>query len=115
MLVNYWAIRKIIGLSIENITQALEANQLPINYIGLSPVFTTSTKSDTAPPLYVEGVRHITSICQHPAIGIGGINLSNAHQVVQAGAQGIAVVSYLMKAINVEAAARSIRTSMNGM
>ena len=64
---------KIIGLSVENKTDALRANKLDIDYIGISPVFSTPTKIDTAPALGLEGSRLINSISKHPSVGIGGI------------------------------------------
>nr|WP_321522538.1 thiamine phosphate synthase [uncultured Macellibacteroides sp.] len=87
---------KIIGLSVENIEDAIEANKLDVDYIGISPVFCTPTKTDTAEALGLDGVREITRFSKHPAVGIGGINLTNAHEVIRAGADGISVVSAIM-------------------
>lgn len=89
---------KIIGLSVESIEDAIEADQLNIDYIGISPVFSTHTKTDIATPLGIEGVRKITEICHHPSVGIGGINLNNAADIIAAGAKGIAIVSAIMSA-----------------
>jgi len=87
---------KIIGLSVENIRDVIEANKLDVDYIGISPVFSTPTKTDTAEALGLDGVREITKLSEHPSVGIGGINLSNAHEVIAAGADGISVVSAIM-------------------
>lgn len=89
---------KIIGLSIENEEQAREANQMEIDYIGLSPIFSTSTKTDTAPPLGLVGIQKIRAISRHPIVAIGGISLNNASAVIEAGADGIAVVSAIIAA-----------------
>ncbi len=99
----------IIGLSVENIEQAIEANQWDLDYIGISPVFLTDTKTDTASALGFEGIAQIKARCQHPAVAIGGINLSNTPQIIKAGANGIAVVSAICSAINPTAAAQALK------
>ena len=91
---------KIIGLSVENEEDALKANQLDIDYIGISPVFGTPTKTDTAPALGLEGVYKISKISRHPSVGIGGINHTNAADIIRNGADGVAVVSAIMSAGN---------------
>lgn len=87
---------KIIGLSVENIAQAKAANSLDVDYIGLSPVFSTQTKNDIAKPLELEGVREIASFTKHPTVAIGGINNINTADIIQAGADGVAVVSAII-------------------
>ena len=89
---------KIIGLSVENIRDAIDANSLDVDYIGISPVFGTPTKTDTALPLGLEGVKTIAEISKHPTVGIGGLNIHNSKEVMDAGADGIAVVSAIMSA-----------------
>lgn len=87
---------KIIGLSVENMDDALRANATDVDYIGISPVFGTPTKTDTAQPLGLDGVEAITKISKHPTVGIGGMNIDTAKQVIAAGADGIAVVSAII-------------------
>lgn len=89
---------KIIGLSVENLQQVEEANQLDVDYIGISPVFGTPTKTDTATPFGLEGLVAAMKITRHPAVAIGGINKTNAANIMRAGAQGIAVVSAICSA-----------------
>lgn len=100
---------KIIGLSVENMQQAREANNLDVDYIGISPVFGTPTKTDTASPFGLEGVKHVMLFTKHPAVAIGGINQDNAAGIVQAGANGIAVVSAICSANDPEQAARQLK------
>jgi len=104
---------KIIGLSVENMTDVMEANREDIDYIGISPVFSTSTKSDTAPALGLEGVRDITSIARCPCVAIGGINIWNARAVIAAGAAGISVVSAIMSAPDPRLAASELIKTVN--
>lgn len=100
---------KIIGLSVENMEQVHEANRLDVDYIGISPVFNTSTKSDTNAPFGIEGIRHVTAISKHPTVAIGGINCHNAVAIMQAGANGIAVVSAICSADNPQEAAFELK------
>lgn len=104
---------KIIGLSVENIEDTIEANKLDVDYIGISPVFGTPTKTDTAQALGLDGVRKITQISNHPSVGIGGINNTNTKDIINAGADGISVVSAIMSAKNPELAASELSTIIN--
>lgn len=87
---------KIIGLSVETIEQAREANELDVDYIGLSPVFSTNTKTDINTPLELEGIREIASFTKHKTVAIGGINTQNTGDIIKNGADGIAVVSAII-------------------
>lgn len=103
---------KIIGLSVENTAQALAANDEPIDYIGISPVFGTQTKSDIAPPLGAEGTRAVVALSRHPAIGIGGINRQTVAEAMSYGLAGIAVVSDIMTDARPDEAARALRAAV---
>ena len=100
--------QRIIGLSVENMEQVLEANSLDVDYIGVSPVFSTPTKTDTAPPFGLEGLRQAAGISSHPVVAIGGINASNASEIRSCGAAGIAVVSAVMSAPDPSGAAQTL-------
>lgn len=100
---------KIIGLSVENMEDVIEANLLDVDYIGISPVFNTTTKTDTATALGLEGVQEITRLSKHPSVGIGGINRSNAGDIIQAGADGISVVSAIVSAEDPQASAQELK------
>lgn len=100
---------KIIGLSVENIADVLDANKLDVDYIGISPVFGTSTKTDTATALGLEGVKEISRISKHPGVGIGGINATNAGDIIQAGADGISVVSAIVSAEDPQTSAQQLK------
>jgi thiamine-phosphate pyrophosphorylase len=95
----------VIGLSVESARDARLANGLDIDYIGISPVYTTPTKAELTSGLGLEGVAEITGISRFPAVGIGGMNASTAAKVIRAGADGVAVVSYIVSAENPRAAA----------
>jgi thiamine-phosphate pyrophosphorylase len=80
--------KMIIGVSAENLDDAIVAEQEGADYIGISPVFATDTKTDTAAPLGLEGIRRIRRAVAIPLVGIGGINFSNAREIISAGAEG---------------------------
>jgi thiamine-phosphate pyrophosphorylase len=88
----------IIGLSVESIQDAHDAESLDVDYLGISPVFSTNTKTDIAKPLGLEGIKEIKSFSSHKLVAIGGINLKNTRDIMQAGADGIAVVSAICSA-----------------
>ncbi len=87
---------RIIGLSVENFSQIEEANSLDVDYIGVSPVFATPTKTDTAAPFGLEGLRRAVEMSVHPTVAIGGMNASTAADVISTGTDGIAVVSAIV-------------------
>lgn len=99
----------LIGISAESVDHAIEAEQQGADYIGISPVFSTPTKTDSAPALGLDGIRQIRAQVRIPLVGIGGINLTNARQVIAAGADGVAVVSAIMAAESPREAAGVIR------
>ena len=101
--------RMIIGISAESVADAVRAEAEGADYIGASPVFTTSTKTDTAPPLGLDGLRAIRRAVQLPLVAIGGIDANNAAQVLRAGADGLAVVSAIVSAPCPRTAAAGLR------
>ena len=79
---------KIIGISASSLQEAILAEKEGADYIGISPVFSTTTKPDVAPPLGLEGVRQIRNTVNIPIVGIGGINIQNCRDVISSGADG---------------------------
>ena len=85
--------KAIIGLSVETWEDVERAESLDCDYLGVSPVFATPTKTDTKEPWGLVGLAKIRAFSRHPLVGIGGLNAGNAEAVVMAGADGVAVVS----------------------
>lgn len=100
--------KAIIGLSVETWEDVEVANKLDVDYIGVSPVFATPTKTDTKEPWGLEGLKKIKVFSRHPIVAIGGINEINARAVVSAGADCLAVVSAICAADSPEVATRKI-------
>ncbi len=102
---------KIIGLSVESLEQIEQANALDIQYIGISPIFATPTKTDTKTPFGLEGACQAVQLSTHPTIGIGGINATNIAAVRATGLDGVAVVSAIMSAPNPQQVAQELSTN----
>ncbi len=100
--------RFIIGVSVSTVAEALQAEAQGADYLGVSPIFETPTKPDTPPATGLEGLGRIRSAVRLPLVAIGGIRAHNAAQVIQNGADGIAVVSALMSAADPEKAAQEL-------
>lgn len=103
---------KIIGLSVENMQQVEASNALDCDYIGVSPVFSTPTKTDTAQPFGLDGLRQAVQQSVHPTVAIGGMNLQTAHDVMACGTDGIAVVSAIMAAADPQTAAHQLKLAL---
>lgn len=101
---------KIIGLSVENMDEVLEANSLDVDYIGVSPVYSTATKTDTAPPFGLDGLKRAVELSAHPTVAIGGMNARTAADALATGVDGIAVVSAICSAPDPREAARYLRS-----
>ena len=99
---------KILGLTVENMQQLEDAQKLPLNNIGISTIFATSTKSDTKHIWGLEGLKKAVQYSQIPLVAIGGINGSNISQVAQTQVAGIAIVSAITQAKNVKKAAEDL-------
>jgi len=88
----------IIGLSVETWADVELAEELDVDYLGISPIFETPTKTDTKGSWGLEGIARIRAYSRHPLIAIGGLNTTNAGAAMQAGADGVAVVSAICAA-----------------
>lgn len=103
----------IIGISAESVDDARAAAAEDADYLGISPVYATPTKTDTAPPLGLDGIRAIRAAVSLPLVGIGGINLANVAPVIRAGANGVAVVSAIVSAACPTTAAADLKQQID--
>jgi thiamine-phosphate pyrophosphorylase len=86
----------VIGYSTHSVAQALEAARMPIDYLAIGPVFTTSTKENPDPVVGLEGLRAVkAAIGSLPLVAIGGIKPANTAEVLAAGADSVAMISGL--------------------
>ncbi|HEX2490910.1 MAG TPA: thiamine phosphate synthase [Blastocatellia bacterium] len=86
---------KIIGVSTHSIDQFRAALETSANYIAIGPVFPPLTKENPAPVVGLEMVREARKLTDRPLVAIGGINLGRAPEVIEAGADCVAVISAL--------------------
>jgi thiamine-phosphate pyrophosphorylase len=100
--------KAIIGLSVETWEDVERAQGLDCDYLGVSPVFATPTKTDTKEPWGLEGLARIRAFSRHPLVAIGGLNAGNTEATVMAGADCVAVVSAICAAADPYTASREL-------
>jgi thiamine-phosphate pyrophosphorylase len=98
----------IIGLSTHSPEQIAAANERPVDHISVGPIWETPTKAGR-PAVGLELISHAAEHAAHPFFGIGGIDPSNAEQVVRAGARRLCVVRAIRDAANPTAVAEELR------
>ena len=99
----------IIGVTVHDVAQAKLAESGGADYIGLSPIFCTGSKNDAGAPCGLEMLRMVRKAVSIPVVAIGGIGPSNARDVLEAGADGLAVISAVVGQEDVAAATRRLR------
>jgi thiamine-phosphate pyrophosphorylase len=100
----------LIGVSVETWEDVEACEKLDVDYIGVSPVFATPTKTNTKEPWGLEGLKKIKAFSRHALVAIGGINAANAADVMRAGADCLAVVSAVCSADDPVTAARNLKS-----
>ena len=84
---------KMIGVTVHDLRQAIDAEKMGADYVGLAPIFSTGTKKDAGKPCGVKLIEKIKKELSIPIVAIGGIDLANAEEVIAAGADGICAIS----------------------
>ncbi|MEX2514039.1 MAG: thiamine phosphate synthase [Cyclobacteriaceae bacterium] len=87
-----------IGLSLELLTQLADKVVNEAWYLGVSPIYPTMTKPDTLSAWGLEGLEELRIMTDKPLVAIGGIKLENAYDILNAGADCLAVVSGICSA-----------------
>ena len=106
--------RSLIGISNHSVQEALDAEKGGADYIGLGPIYSTATKK-TRPPIGCDIIREVSSKVRIPIFAIGGINLENLKEVLQAGATGVAVVSAILTSPDIEKTTRNFLETIASM
>jgi thiamine-phosphate pyrophosphorylase len=102
----------IVGLSITDPAQMAAVDRTAVDYLGVGPVYATGTKPDAAAALGPGGTATVVRMAGLPTVAIGGIQASNAGEVMATGVDGISVVSAISEAADPGAAARALRVAM---
>ena len=105
--------KKLIGLSTHNADQVGQVAKLKPDYLAFGPIFTPASKQDHDPIVGLEGLRQIRSLTSLSLFGIGGIQLDQVGAVMQAGADGIAVISAVLTAPDVKKAVEQLIAEMS--
>ena len=100
---------KIIGVTAKTVEQALLAQEMGADYLGTGAFFVTDTKKD-ALPITHEMARAITAAVDIPVTGIGGITPGNLDTLEGLGLDGVALVSAIFSAPDIEQRCRQLRT-----
>jgi thiamine-phosphate pyrophosphorylase len=87
---------EVMGVSTHNRQQLMRGNEEPVEYLSLGPIFATTSKQKPDPVLGIEGLARLRPLTSKPLCAIGGITLSNAEDVLKAGADSIAVISAIV-------------------
>lgn len=104
---------KIIGLSTHTVAQVHEAVTTQPDYIGFGPIFRTATKADHDAVVGLEGLRAVRALTTLPIFAIGGITADSVGEVMAAGADGVAVISAILKAPDLGSAIRNFQQSLS--
>ncbi|MCS3924952.1 thiamine phosphate synthase [Methanosalsum natronophilum] len=100
---------KIIGLTVHNAAQAREAELQGADYVGLSPIFNTSTKMDSGSGIGLERISGVKQEIKIPVVAIGGINVDNCESVIKAGADSIVSISAVLSSDDVKKEVKNMR------
>jgi len=95
---------KLIGISTHNPDQVREATAGQPDYLGFGPIFTPGSKQDHDPVVGLEGLRAMRALTSLPVFAIGGIHIDQVREVLRAGANGVAVISAILKAQDISQA-----------
>jgi len=106
--------RALIGVSAATVEEALAAERAGADYLGVGAVYGTATKSDAGAPVGLARVTEIRRAVRVPLVGIGGITVENAAAVMQAGANGVAVITAVTLAADMADAVRRLREAVDG-
>jgi thiamine-phosphate pyrophosphorylase len=83
---------RLIGFSTHNEEQVKAAATAPVDYLAFGPIFATTSKDKPDPIVGCEGLKKVRTLTKKPLVAIGGITPENAGQVIEAGADSVAVI-----------------------
>lgn len=102
----------IIGRTANSLEEALRVARLPVDYLGVGPVFGTSTKARPAPALGLVGLQRIARAVDKPVIAVGNLSAERAGEALDAGAAGVAVLSAVVLESDPASAVRRVREAI---
>jgi len=99
---------KIVGVTVHNAKEAEEAEKKGASYIGVSPIFSTATKQDAGKPQGIKLIKDVKRAVKIPIVAIGGINEENLDEVINAGAENVAMISAIVTKEDIAGAVKRI-------
>ena len=103
---------KLVGISTHNPDQVRAASAGKPDYLGFGPIFKPGSKQDYDPVVGIDGLRSIRGLTSLPIFAIGGITVENVGEVMKAGANGVAVISAILKAPDIKQAVSGFLSQM---
>jgi thiamine-phosphate pyrophosphorylase len=98
---------RIVGVSTHSLEQACVADRLPVDYVAFGPIFPTRTKENPDAVVGVEGLAAVCRSVAKPVVAIGGIQLQNAAEILNAGAAAVAVIRDILESTDITARVKS--------
>lgn len=98
---------RLLGISANRPEEAMAAERAGADYVGAGPAYATATKERIRPVLGPQGLRRIRAATRLPLLAVGGITLDRVPEALEAGADGVAVISAIAAAPDVAAATRA--------
>jgi thiamine-phosphate pyrophosphorylase len=105
---------QILGHSTHNLEQLRRANALHADYVAIGPIFETASKDAPDPVVGLNGLREARKATPKPLVAIGGITVQNARQVIECGADSVAVISGLLDADDLASRAHEFLDAVEG-
>ena len=100
--------RALVGISAHTPGQATEAERRGADYIGFGPIFPTETKQNASPVVGLESLASVAAKAAIPVVAIGGVTITGAKSVVEAGASAVAMISALARSLDPSADAAAV-------
>jgi thiamine-phosphate pyrophosphorylase len=97
---------KLIGMTVHNVEQAIKADKGGADYVAISPIFATGTKSNAGEPVGLQMIRDVKAAVKMPVAAIGGINESNVDSVISSGADMVCAISATAHKQDIKSAVR---------
>lgn len=104
---------RVLGVSASTVEEAVAAWRAGADYVGVGPVYRTTTKADAGEPVGLDRIREISRAVPIPVVGIGGITPETAAEVIRAGAAGVAVITAVSLADDMVEATRRLREAVD--
>ena len=100
--------RRLLGISVHAVEEAVQAELQGADYVILGPIYETPSKQMFGPPLGIHTLEKASRLVRIPIIGIGGVTVARAREMRRAGAFGVAVITAILGAADVESATREL-------